>query len=415
MDKKIEKKTWNGSRIGYLAGSVSIIILLFFAFNSFNKKVYNLNVDRVSFRKVVEGDFQNVILIDGDIEPINLVLVNTIDGGIVEEIFIEDGVMVEKGTPLMRLNNPSVTMGYMNQETAIVEQINNLRNLKLSLEKDLRNLDESLIDSENSLSITYRKYKVDSLLYVQDIIPKNDYVEILESYHYQQKKYAFLKKNAARSAKDNKIQIQQINASIVMMTRNLDMIHENIERMLVLAPVTGLLSSFDPKIGESFSRNQNVAKIDVLAGFKVKGWVDEYYLSSVKFNQLARFSLDGELIELKVQKVLPEVVNNRFEIELIFKDSIPKSIAIGQSLQVRLELSKSVKSLLIPRGDYFQSSGGQYVFVTDSTGYAHKKYIKLGSQNPTYYQVLGGLKIGDEIISSSYDDYKNYETIKLNN
>ena len=135
----------------------------------------------------------------------------------------------------------------------------------------------------------------------------------------------------------------------------------------------------------------------------------------MKLGQLARFSLDGKLVELQVKKVLPEVVNNRFEIELIFKDEVPSSIAIGQSLQVRLELSKSVKSLLLPRGDYFQSSGGQYVFVTDSEGYAHKRFIKLGSQNPTYYQVLDGLKVGDQIISSSYDDYKNYETIKLNN
>ena len=199
-----------------------------------------------------------------------------------------------------------------------------------------------------------------------------------------------------------------------MMQRNLQMIHENIDKMLVRAPVSGMLSSFDPVIGESFVRNQTVAKIDVQSGFKIKGQVDEYYLSSVKPGQLARFSFDGALIDLKVKKVLPEVVNRRFEIELVFVSEIPKSITIGQSIQVRLELSKAQESLMIPRGNYFQSSGGQYIFVLDGEGEAHKRNIKLGNQNPSYYQVLDGLTKGERFISSSYDDFKNYETILIN-
>ena len=221
-------------------------------------------------------------------------------------------------------------------------------------------------------------------------------------------------RNVRKSGQDNKVQIYQINKSIALMQRNLDMIHENIEKMLVRAPVTGMLSSFDPDLGESYSRNQTVAKIDVQSGFKINGQVDEYYLSTVKPGQLAQFSVNGNLIDLKVKKVLPEVVNRRFEIELIFVNEAPKSITIGQSVQVRLELSKSQRSLMIPRGDYFQSSGGQYVFVLDGEGEAHKRTIKLGSQNPSYYQVLGGLSEGEEFISSSYDQFRNYETIKIN-
>jgi HlyD family secretion protein len=220
--------------------------------------------------------------------------------------------------------------------------------------------------------------------------------------------------NVKKSAKDNRTQIQQINASISLMQRNLEFIHENIEKMLLRAPVTGMLSSFDPVIGESYISNQTVAKIDVQSGFKIKGQVDEYYLSMVKPGQLARFSFDGELIDLKVKKVLPEVVNRRFEIELVFVTEAPEAVTIGQSLQVRLELSKAQRSLMIPRGSYFQSSGGQYVYVLDGNNEAHKRYIKLGSQNPSYYQVLEGLSEGEELITSSYDDYKNYESIKIN-
>ena len=414
MDKKIAKKKWTGKKIMYISGAVFFVILAFFGFKSLNKKIYKVDDSRITVKEVIEGEFQDMILIEGDVEPINLVLVNTLEGGSVEEIFIEDGVFVEEGTPLLKLSNPSATLGYLNQETAIIEQINNLRNLKLALEKDQRNLDESLIDSENRLAETTRRYKTDSVLFSKDVIARNDYIDVRESYKYEKDKRNLLNNNVRKSSQDNKIQIQQINISIELMQRNLELIHENIEKLLVKAPVSGMLSSFDPDIGETYGRNETVAKIDVQAGFKIKGQVDEYYLSSVKPGQLARFSLDGQLVDLKVKKVLPEVVNRRFEIELVFVGDVPESITIGQSLQVRLELSKAQQSVMIPRGDYFQASGGQYVFVLDGEGEAHKRYVKLGNQNPSYYQVLDGLEKGERFISSSYQDFKNYETIVIN-
>ncbi len=414
MDKRIEKKKWTQRKLISIAGVVILIILSFFVFKAINKKIYKIDGSKISVKKVIEADFQDVILIDGDVESINLVLVNTLEGGTVDEIYIEDGVLVKKGTPLLKLSNPAVVLGYMNQETAIIEQINNLRTLKLNLEKDQRDLSEMLIDSENSLADVERSFKIDSVLHSKKIIARNDFADVSQLYKYRQKKQEFMNNNVIKSRQNNETQIGQINRSIALMQRNLELIHENIDRMLVRAPVTGMLSSFDPVIGESYTRNQTVAKIDVQSGFKIKGQVDEYYLSMVKPGQLARFSFDGELIDLKVKKVLPEVVNRRFEIELIFVDEVPESVTIGQSLQVRLELSKSQRSLLIPRGSYFQSSGGQYVFVLTGKGEATKRFIKLGSRNPSYYQVLEGLNEGDEIITSSYDQFKNYESIKIN-
>jgi len=414
MDKKIEKKKWTRKRIMYISGTVLFILLMFFGFKSFNKKTYKVKASRLTVKEVIQGQFQDMILIEGDVESINLVLVNTLEGGSVKEIFVEDGVFVEKGTPLLQLSNPSATLGYLNQETAIIEQINNLRNLRLSLEKNQRNLDEALIDSENKLSQTTRRYKTDSVLYAKDVIAKNDYIDVRESFKYEKEKRNLLSDNVKKSSQDNKVQIQQINQSINMMQRNLEMIHENIEKMLVKAPVSGMLSSFSPVIGETYGRNETVAKIDVQSGFKINGQVDEYYLSSVKPGQLASFSFNGQLIDLKVKKVIPEVINRRFEIELIFVNDIPEDITIGQSLQVRLELSKAQESLMISRGNYFQASGGQYVFVLDDQGEAHKRYIKLGNQNPSYYQVLDGLVKGEKFISSSYQDFKNYETIQIN-
>lgn len=414
MDKKIEKKKGlRGNKLYYTIGAFIFVILMFFGFKSMNKKVYKIERSKISVKKVVEGEFQEMILIDGDVEPIDLILVNTTEGGTVDEIFVEDGIMVEEGTPLLRLSNPSVMLGYMNQETAIIEQINNLRNLKFGLEKEQIKLAESLIDSENKLAEVERAFKLDSVLYSKDVIAQKDFIESRESYKYQQKKRKFMNDNVEKSKADNKVQIEQINQSISMMQRNLDLIHRNIEKMLVRAPKTGMLSSFDPVIGESYSRNQTVAKIDVQSGFKINGKVDEYYLSTVKKGQLARFSFNGQLVELQVKKVLPEVVNRKFEIELVFTGEVPKDITIGQSLQVRLELSKAKTAVMIPRGSYFQASGGQYVFVLNDKGEAVKRSIRLGSQNPSAYEVLEGLTVGERFISSSYNDFKNFETLEI--
>ena len=414
MDKKIEPPKWNKKRLLFIIGAVVFTGLLLLGAKVVGKKVYQIDNAKLTIKNAIVDDFQDAILIEGDVEPINLVLVNTMEGGTVEEIFVEDGIYVEKGTPLVKIGNPGVLLNYLSQETAISEQINNLRNLKLSLEKDQRALQESLIDSENDLANSKRAYKVDSLLYKKDVIAKNDFIDREKDYEYLTDKRNFLKGNVNRSVKDTRTQLSQINKSISMMTRNLELIHTNIENMLIKAPVSGQLSSFDPVIGESYERNATVAKIDVRSGFKIRGSVDEYYLSRVKPNQLARFSLDGASIPLKVKKVLPEVTNGRFEVELVFVEEAPESIAIGQSLQVRLELSQTSRALLIPKGAYFQAYGGQFIFVLDDDGKAHKRRIRIGRQNPLYYEILEGLDEGERFISSSYEAFKNFETVKIN-
>jgi len=413
MDRKIEKPKWSKQKLIYIGFSLVMIILLLLSFNLMNKKIYKIEANKIMSQKVIEGKFQDVILIDAIIEPISSIIVNNPDGGSVDKIFVEDGIIVEKGTPLLKLSNPSVSLGYMNQETAIIEQINNLRNLKLSLEKDQRNLSESLIDAEYKVSQIQRDFKIDTVLFGKGVIAKNNFINSQEEYKYQQEKRDFLEENVNKSKNDNKIQIQQIDRSINLMERNLDVIHENMEKMLVKAPESGRLSSFNPIIGSSVSGHEIIAKIDVLNGYKVRGYVDEYYLSSVRIGQASRFSFDGSMIELIIKKVLPEVKNGRFEIEMTFIDTFPEAISSGMSVQARLELSKSTDAILIPRGSYFQSSGGKFVYVIDQNGDAFKRSIRIGRQNPSYYEVLEGLNVGEEIITSSYEMYKNYENIEI--
>ena len=230
MDRKIKKKFWSRKRIIYVGAGILLVLLSTFGFRSLNQKIYKLNQSRITVKEVKESNFQDIILIDAEIEPITSILVNNPEGGTVEEVFIEDGVMVKKGTPLLKLSNPSAMLVYMTQETAIVEQINNLQNLKLSLDKDQRMLTESLIDVEYQLEDKERIFKLDTLLYDQDVIAKNKLDDTYGQYKYQQKKRNFLLENVAKTKIENDIQIKQINRSIEMMNRNLEVIHSNIDK-----------------------------------------------------------------------------------------------------------------------------------------------------------------------------------------
>lgn len=415
MDKKIEKKKWGSRTLLYLISGLCILALSAWGYTSMSSKVYRLDMDSsgISIRKVERAVFQDIILIDGNVEPISSVLLNSPEGGTVEKVYIEDGTVVKEGTPLLKLSNPSVMLGYMTQETAIVEQMNNLQNLKLALEKDQRGLQESLIDIQYQLSNQARDFSIDTVLYTGGVIPENDYIKSKDEFHYQEQKRDFLQENVNVTGKNNEVQIKRINRSLTLMERNLEVIHSNMERLKVRAPVSGRLSSFDPVIGESFSPNQTIAKIDVLKGFKIKGLVNEFYLSQVKPGQKARFSFDGELVELEVKKVLPEVIGGRFEIDLVFLEKAPEAIRTGLSAQIRLELSQASVALKIPRGAYFHSSGGQFVYVLGNNSEAYKRRIRVGRQNPSYYEVLEGLEEGEEIITSSYEAYKEFNKIIL--
>ncbi|MEL6698363.1 MAG: HlyD family efflux transporter periplasmic adaptor subunit [Bacteroidota bacterium] len=413
MDKKIEKKRWNLKRTLGLIGGLSLTALVIWGYTTLNEKVYQTDLQGVSIRTAEKAEFQDIILIDGTVEPISSVVVNTPEGGTVEKIYVEDGIVVKEGTPLLKLANPAVMLSYMTQETAIVEQMNNLQNLKLSLEREQRTLQESLIDVQFQLDNQQRDFQVDTLLFESGAIPKNDFLNSQADYQYQQEKRNFLQENVDVAGQNNYVQIKRINRSLELMERNLEVIHKNMERLKVSAPASGRLSSFDPVIGQSFSPNQTIAKIDVLKGYKVTGRVNEYYLSKVKPGQNARFSFDGKLVELQVKKVLPEVINGEFEIELIFLAQAPKAIRTGLSVQVRLELSQASMAIQIPRGAYFHSSGGQFVFVVNANNEGYKRTIRVGRTNPSYYEILEGLEEGEKIITSSYEDYKAYEKIIL--
>ena len=414
MDKQIKPKNKTPKKM-ILWGIPILILSAIILMNLTRKKQVNLQKDSLSIREVFKGDFEDVVLFNSTVEPKTSVLVNVIQGGSVSEIFVESGQMIKKGTPLLKVYNPNAELNYLTQETAIVEQINNLRNIRVNIKNQQLNLDQQLLSINNDFRNAKRQYKLDSTLYSKEVVAKNDYQKTAQEYSFQKNRSGVIKKSVAEEKKSRDVQLSRINLSISNMQKSLELLRKNKENFTVKAPVDGLLSSFNPILGQSYNQGQSVGKMDVLDGYKLVANLDEYYISKLKEGISGRVAVNTKNYDITLSKVLSEVVNGQFQVELLFKnDSLPNSIKRGMSLKTKVFLSNDSKALLVSKGQFYQSTNGAWVFVLDSENKAVKRTIKIGRENPFYYEVLSGLKEGDKIITSSYDEYKDVEEININ-
>jgi len=399
-----------------LIWGIPIVLLASIVFmNLTRKKQVNIKKDTLSIREVIRGDFEDVILFNSRVEPKTTVLLNVIQGGSVSEIFVESGQMVKKGTPLLKVYNPNAELNYLTQETAMIEQINNLRNLRVSIKNQQLGLDQQLLSINNDYRNAKRQYDLDKKLYGKGIIAKNDYQKSEQEYSFQKERNNVIKKRVSEEKMSRDVQLSRINLSLSNMQKSIELLRENKENFTVKAPVDGLLSSFNPILGENYNQGQPIGKMDVLDGFKLVANVDEYYISKLKKGIKGSVAVNGENYEIKISKIYPEVVNGQFTVELLFtKENISENIKRGMSLKSKVFLSGKTKALLISKGMFYQSTNGNWVFVLNSDNKAVKRNIKIGRANPFYYEVLEGLQEGDKVITSSYDDYKDVEEININ-
>ncbi len=337
MDRQIEIKTWTPQRILMTVGIVfGASILLYITLAGTPGKTFTADRSRVTIATVISGLFQDAVSIQGTVEPLKTIYITAPEGGNVEEIFVEDGAIVESGTPLLRLSNSTLMLDYMNRETQIIEQINNLRNTRLNIEDNKRNLNDQLIDVQYNYGEAVRQYKIDSSLFVQGVIAGDTYQQSRNNLNYLVKKEQLLEESMRREAQNRQQQLSRIDRSIELMERNLDAIQDNLENLIIRAPVSGQLTSFNPELGTSKTRGQNLGTINVPGGYKVRAQIDEYYLSRVHPGQTGNFNLGGKTFHVSVQRVIPEVTGGQFEAHLNFEDSIPANITRGQTLQIKL-------------------------------------------------------------------------------
>jgi HlyD family secretion protein len=412
MDRIVEKKRFNKKTIIIIAAALVFVALVGYGYNLSLNKVYKAEADKITINKVQYGDFEDVVLLNASVVPLTSVIVSSSEGGTVAQIFTENGASVVAGTPLLRIANPNALSSYTASETSITEQINQLRKLRLDLEQNQRIMSQDMMDIENSLRTSTRKYKIDSTLYSKRVITQQEFANSSQDYEYLQGRKALLKQAVRQENQSRTMQLQQIEQSISRMNESLQTIRQNIENMTIKAPVSGRLSSYDPVIGKSYGANEMLGKIDVLQGYKLQAGVDEYYINRVKEGQTAQCEFNGKTYALTVRKVIPEVTAGQFQVELVFEGKSPDELRRGLSMQVKLTLSDNSKSLLLSQGQFFQSTGGSWVFVV-ANGKATKRNVKIGRKNYLYYEVLDGLQKDEEVITSSYDQFTQYDIIEI--
>jgi HlyD family secretion protein len=413
MDKIIKKKRLSKKNILVFSGILMVVCLVVYGYTLSLNKVYKADADKITISKVEYGDFEDVVLLNATVVPLTSVILSSSEGGTVAEIFTENGASVTKGTPLLRIANPNALSGYTSSETSIIEQINQLRKLRLDLEQNQRVMKQDMMVIENSLRTASRKYKIDSTLFQKKVITREEFNTSSQDYEYYKDRRSILKQAMNQESQSRKMQLSQIDFSIGRMDGSLESIRQNIENMTIRAPVSGSLSSYDPVIGKSYNSNEMLGKIDVMQGYKLQAGVDEYYINRVKEGQQASCEINGKNYKLLVRKVIPEVTSGQFQIELVFDGKSANELRRGLSLQTKLTLSDNSKSLMLAQGQFFQSTGGNWVYVVKD-GEARKRNVKVGRKNYLYYEIMEGLQKDEQVITSSYDQFNQYDIIQIN-
>ncbi len=413
MDKQLQPKNKKTKRM-LLWGIPAVLLVGVIFMNATRKKQVNLNKETISIKEVIKGDFEDVLLFNSTIEPKTSVFINVIQGGSVSEVFVESGQIVKKGTPLLRVYNPNAELNYLTQETAIVEQINNLRNIRVSIKNQQLNLDEQLLNIDNAYKNAERQYAIDKRLHQKEIIAKNTFLTSEQEYKFQKERNEVIKTKVSNEKRDRNVQFAGINASVLKMEESLELLRKNKENFILKAPVDGLVSSFNPTLGQNYNQGENIGKIDVLDGYKLVAKVDEYYISKVREDIKGTVTVDDQKLPIRLSKIYPEIVKGGFLVELQFEnDSVPSTVRRGMSLKSKMFLSNNSEALLLSKGLFYQSTSGKWVFVLNSDNKAVKRTVKIGRENPFYYEVLEGLQVGDRVITSSYDNFKEMEELNI--
>lgn len=411
MDTIINRKS---SKKKYLAIAVlAIVVLGFVAFSIITKKrTFNVKKSEISIKVVETAFFEDFMVFQARVEPMNSILVNIIEGGSVQEIFVSNGDNVVKGQPLARLYNPNTELNYMQQETSIIEQINNLNKAKLDLRNQELNLAKDLVSIEHDFMDAKNQYDLNKKLFEQEILSKNEWEKTQENFRFQKERINIIKQSVTKEKQANQIQIGQLNQSIGIMEKSLNILRSNKKNFLVVAPLSGRLSSFEPVLGQSYQQGQTLGKIDVMKGYKLLADVDEFYLQKVKQGQTGTVDFNGKEVKVSIAKVIPEIKSGRFQVELNFVTNETLDLQQGLSFAVRLNLSEKTKSLVLSKGSFYEDTSGKWIFVVNGNK-AEKREIKIGRENPLYYEILDGLKEGEKVVTSTYKDYKEVEILNI--
>jgi len=374
----------------------------------------NVQTERLTISTVSIGPFQEFIPVTGNIVPIKTVYLDAIEGGRVETKFIEEGALVSMGDEILKLDNTNLHLDIMYREAELFQQINNLRNTRLEMEKTRLSLKGQLVELEYEIAQQNRLFDRSKEMYNKNLISKQEFEQVQDRYYYLLESKKLTLESHKQDSVFREVQISQLEASVQRMQANLEIVKTKLENLIIKAPITGQLTSLNAEIGESKSPGERLGQIDVLDSFKVRVDVDEFYIARIEIGKTGSFDFAGKTYQVEIRKIYPEVQNGRFAVDMYFGEEVPQGIRRGQTLHIRLALGDLSEATLLARGGFYQKTGGQWVYVLDkSDDFAIKRDIKIGRQNPQYFEVLDGLKPGEKVITSSYETFGDNEKLVL--
>ncbi|WP_027472833.1 efflux RND transporter periplasmic adaptor subunit [Saccharicrinis fermentans] len=415
MDKIIEKKKGlKKKHILWGIGALLFATLMAQIVLNSGETIYKTEKDKLTISTVTHGLFNDYITIIGQVEPISTIYLDAEEGGKVVEIFIEEGEMVKKGDIILQLKNTDLNTSIMNSESQLAYHANEMRNTQILMEQQLLTNKQQKLQYDLKVIQTQRHYTQYKQFFKDDLIARNDFLEAKENYELALKEQELAYQKMIQDSIFMSLQKEQMDVSLNNIQRSLQMAHERLDNLHVKAPVDGQLGLLDAEIGQSIKRGQSLGLVHVLTDYKINAQIDEHYIDRVKRKLNASFQRNNEHYGLSIKKVYPEVRNGQFKVDFIFKQQRPNNIRTGQTYHIKLELGQPTQSIIVPRGGFFQSTGGQWVFVLNKNETeAVKRNIKIGKQNPAYYEVLEGLKDGEKVITSSYELFGDNDKIDL--
>jgi len=415
MDRKIEKKFWTPKRVIFWSGLALVgIILVYMLLSIGSASRLNVDRDKLTVSTIHEGSFQEFIPVDGTVTPVTTVDLDAIEGGVIKHIVRESGDMVAPGDTIMILSNSSLELNVIQRETQIYDQLNNVRNTRIAIQQNSLSLKNQMADAHYLLETTKPQFKRDSLMHSQKLISDKEYQDSRSSYERAKKKWQVALASLRQDSLLREHQLRQLDESEGRLNRSLNVVENILNNLVVTAPIRGQITMPDLEIGQSVNQGQRMGQIDVLNNYEARVNIDEHYLTRIDTGLVGTFDFNEQNYKMKITKVYPSVNNGQFQVDMAFTGPSPEGLKPGQTLQIRLALGSSSKALLLARGGFYQSTGGNWVYVLDSSGdYAKRHDIQIGRQNPDYFEVLKGLKPGDKVVTSSYDNFGNNEVLVL--
>lgn len=413
MDREIKQKHPRLKRIAKVAApATAVVALMVWAYAGSGTKTYRTEGNALTISQVREGDFNDYIRLNGQVEAGMVVQVSALETGIVEQKLIAEGSMVNEGDVILTLRNPNLQQQILDSEAQLAEKQNMLRDTEIAMEKERLYLRQDMLGTQTERNRMRRLYDQQQTLYDEGLTSREEYLRAKEDYELSEQKLSLLRDRIRQDSLYRSVQVRMMRESLSNMMQNLTLVRQRADNLNIRASHSGQLGNLNAEIGQNVAAGQTVGQVNVLHDYKIVVRIDEHYIDRVTLGLDGKFERQNSQYTVHVSKVYPEVKGGQFRSDLVFDGQRPDNIRVGQTYYINLQLGEATRAILIPRGTFYQTTGGKWIYVLSANGKeAVRRQIKIGRQNPQYYEVIEGLKPGERIITSNYENFGEAEKI----